>query len=202
MGGTEEFIDNRTVPIPVGNETYYASEYAINGFEGVTVHVSETQTGGTTYPVTFTSQGMVYGGTIDVVSGEMSITWAIADMGDLEWTQWATGYGYFEAYFNAYNTGEETFGLLTTSYPKGYMTDMSYLPLIASRTKQRGILVMDSRYNDITAFKTAVTGQNVAYELSTPITATIDPTTIELNEGENYVWTEEGTTTLTYKAKV
>lgn len=35
----------------------------------------------------------------------------------------------------------------------------------------------------------------------TPITATIDPTTIELNEGENYVWTEESTTTLTYLAK-
>lgn len=75
-GGTEEFVDNRTVPIPVGNETYYASEYEIHGKTGVTVSHGATQGDTPTeYEVEFTSQGTVYGGTVDIVSGELTVTW-------------------------------------------------------------------------------------------------------------------------------
>lgn len=148
-GEAESFVDSRAEKVPVGHSTRYSAEYAINGFEGVTVHVSETQTGGTTYPVTFTSQGTVYGGTIDVVSGELKITW-----------------GYIASY-----NGETLPGVWMSSkevYAEGTSPSL---------------------------------GAEVSYILSTPITATIDPTEIELNEGENYVWTEEGTTTLTYMAR-
>ena len=76
-GGTEEFVDGRTVPIPVGNETYYASEYAVHGKTGVTVShgATEDDPNPTEYEVEFTSQGTVYGGTVDIVSGELSVTW-------------------------------------------------------------------------------------------------------------------------------
>lgn len=75
-GGTEEFIDNRTVPIPVGNETYYAAEYAVEGRAGVTVNHSATSTDTPTeYEVEFTQQGTVYGGTVDIVTGELTVTW-------------------------------------------------------------------------------------------------------------------------------
>ena len=148
-GEAEAFVDARSEKVPVGHSTRYSAEYDINGFEGVTVHVSETQTGGTTYPVTFTTQGTVYGGTVDVVSGELKITW-----------------GYIASY-----NGETLPGVWMSSkevYAEGTSPSL---------------------------------GAEVSYILSTPITATIDPTTIALNEGENYVWTEEGTTTLTYMAK-
>ena len=76
-GGTEEFVDNRTVPIPVGNETYYASEYEVHGKTGVTVSHGATQDdpNPTEHEVEFTSQGTVYGGTVDIVSGVLSVTW-------------------------------------------------------------------------------------------------------------------------------
>lgn len=76
-GGTEEFIDNRTVPMPVGNETYYASEYAVHGKAGVTVShgATEDDPNPTEYEVEFTSQGTVYGGTVDIVSGVLTVTW-------------------------------------------------------------------------------------------------------------------------------
>lgn len=75
-GGTEEFVDNRTVPIPVGNETYYASEFEIHGKTGVTVsHGATSSDTPTEYEVEFTSQGTVYGGTVDIVTGVLTVTW-------------------------------------------------------------------------------------------------------------------------------
>lgn len=75
-GGTEEFIDSRTVPIPVGNETYYASEFEVHGKTGVTVsHGATSSDTPTEYEVEFTSQGTVYGGTVDIVSGVLTVTW-------------------------------------------------------------------------------------------------------------------------------
>lgn len=196
-GEAEAFVDARTEKVPVGHSTRYSAEYDINGFEGVTVHVSETQTGGTTYPVTFTSQGTVYGGTIDVVSGEMSITYAIEDLGNLEWT-----YKIVPPLGNIFQA-PLTSDYTATSYVMAYAkaNNPPSMPFGTYLLDSYGLAIRDPRTQDATEFTRLVTGQKIVYKLATPITATIDPTTIELNEGENYVWTEEGTTTLTYMAK-
>lgn len=197
-GEAEAFVDARTEKVPVGHSTRYSAEYAINGFEGVTVHVSETQTGGTTYPVTFTSQGTVYGGTIDVVSGEMSITYAIEDLGNLEWEYRlspALG-GYV---FTAPFTSDYTATSYVTAYAKA--NNPPAMPYGTYHLEYSGLYIRDPRTTDTTEFTRLVTGQKIVYKLAEPITATIDPTEISLNEGENYVWTEEGTTTLTYMAR-
>ena len=195
-GEAEAFVDARTEKVPVGHSTRYSAEYDINGFEGVTVHVSETQTGGTTYPVTFTSQGTVYGGTVDVVSGEMSITYAIEDLGNLSWiTVTFTSLGIvFMAYLQADDTGTS----YVTAYAKANLPAFSYGEY---SLESDNLFIRDPRTTDGNEFKRLVTGQKIVYKLAEPITATIDPTEISLNEGENYVWTEEGTTTLTYMAK-
>lgn len=57
-GGTEEFVDSRTVPIPVGNETYYASEYAVHGKTSVSVdHSATSGDTPTTYTVSLAPVG-------------------------------------------------------------------------------------------------------------------------------------------------
>ena len=76
-GDTEAFIDSRVVPIPCGHESQSAGEYAVQGKTGLTVNHAQTQADTpTTYSVTFTEQGTVYGGTMDIVSGELSMEWA------------------------------------------------------------------------------------------------------------------------------
>lgn len=196
-GEAEAFVDARTEKVPVGHSTRYSAEYAINGFEGVTVHVSETQTGGTTYPVTFTSQGTVYGGTIDVVSGEMTITYAIEDLGNLEWT-----YKIVPPLGNIFQA-PLTSDYMATSYVTAYAkaNNPPAMPFGTYLLDSYGLAIRDPRTQDATEFTRLVTGQKIVYKLAEPITATIDPTEIALNEGENYVWTEEGTTTLTYMAR-
>ena len=43
----------------------------ISGWDGVSVFVSATDTGGTEYPVTWTESGTVYGGSVDTVNGTL-----------------------------------------------------------------------------------------------------------------------------------
>jgi hypothetical protein len=200
-GEAESFVDARSEKVPVGHSTRYSAEYAINGYNGLTVHVSETQTGGTTYPVTFTSQGTVYGGTIDVVSGEMTIDYVKITN--------TTVYGYSSQY-NTASIKVDTVDMFgsTTHFCNRYvhsresildMPDKSFTVLGYSMGNI--IVVKDSRFTSAEVAEDLLQGTEFVVKIAEPITATIDPTTIALNEGENYVWTEEGTTTLTYMAK-
>lgn len=45
----------------------------ISGWDGLSVFVSPTTTGGTEYPITWQSAGTVYGGTLDVVKGILTV---------------------------------------------------------------------------------------------------------------------------------
>lgn len=62
------------------------------------------------------------------------------------------------------------------------------------------IYVKDTRFTDATAFKTAVTGQPLVYELATPITYTLAPTKIKSLLGDNNIWADAGDTEVTYRA--
>ena len=80
--GTEEYVDyaesqgTRDVAIPVGHYTNYANICPISGRTGLSVYVSPTQdvADATTYAVDWTSEaGTVYGGTLDVVTGVLTV---------------------------------------------------------------------------------------------------------------------------------
>ena len=139
-GDTESFIDTRSIPLPVGNNSHYAGEYAVQGKTGLTVNHAQTQEDTpTTYSVTFTEQGTVYGGVIDIVTGALSITW-----------------GYIASYNGETLTGRW----------------MSSLDVYAEGT-------------------TPTTGAEVAYELASPITAELTPQQVDMLLGENTVWTDD-----------
>lgn len=57
----------------------YENICPITGYDSATLYVSPTtsQADATTYPVTFTDQGTVYGGTFDWVSGVLTVTWGL-----------------------------------------------------------------------------------------------------------------------------
>lgn len=140
-GDTESFIDTRSIPLPVGNNSHYAGEYVVQGKTGLTVNHAQTQEDTPiTYSVTFTEQGTVYGGTVDIVTGVLTITW-----------------GYIASY-----NGETLMGRW-----------MSSLDAYAEGT-------------------TPTTGAEVAYELASPITAELTPQQVDMLLGENTVWTEDG----------
>jgi hypothetical protein len=191
-------VDSRTEKVPVGHSTRYSAEYDINGFDGVTVHVSETQTGGTTYPVTFTSQGTVYGGAIDVVSGEMSITY-IRKANPTVWQ--------FDSQNNVAIIKIHSYYLVDSNQPEcwsnryeytGKTTNLANIPDKSCAIYFSYIAIRDSRFTSAEVAGEMLQGTEFVARITPTITATIDPTTINISEGENYVWAEEGNSTLTY----
>lgn len=150
-GDIESFIDTRSIPLPVGNNSHYAGEYAVQGKTGLTVNHAQTQADTpTTYSVIFTEQGTVYGGTVDIVTGALSITW-----------------GYIASYNGETLTGRW----------------LSSMDVYAEGT-------------------TPTTGAEVAYELASPITATLTPTEVQMLLGENYISNDvDGQMELTYLSK-
>ena len=205
-GGTEEFVDNRTVPIPVGNETYYASEYEVHGKTGVAVShgATEDDPNPTEYEVEFTSQGTVYGGTVDIVSGVLSVNYGRVDMGSLNWRRYKFGgiYAFFanlpdrvpapngqKCYCSKYNKN-------TTGIGIAWLTNKT----MAVNSNTTYIYIRDDSYTDENSFKTALNGMALVYELAEPQTYQLTTQQVQMLLGDNYLETPDGTITITYMA--
>jgi len=184
--GTEEYVTANYVP--VGHDSTYSLVCPISGWDEVETVVSPTQSAddGTTYTTTLPQT--VYGGTLDVVSGVLTVDRAMVDLGTLNW-------GYSSADARFYN------GDLDYKRPAS-ATDVSNAVCSQYEIVKLGVLadgkmclytngymyVKDSRYTDATAFKTAMNGVQLCYELATPTTIQCDPQTVQTLMGDNNVW--------------
>lgn len=153
---------------------------------------------GATYPVSWQSEaGTVYGGTVDVVSGVLTGTWAIVDMGSLNWN---TIQGYPNVFSSSISgKADGQFNLISTMFQTsktGTLANVPDMSIVANLTGY-GIFVKDTQYSDKDLFKTAVTGQSVCYELATPQLVQLTPTQVQMLLGVNNVWANTGAVDLT-----
>lgn len=151
---------------------------------------------GTTY--TTTLGRTVYGGTLDVVSGELVVDRAMVDLGTLTWSYMSSS-----QVFRCTSSPAKNSNIVCSHYATnnpyetwGQMTDKT----IQSGTTDT--VVKDSAYTDATAFKTAMSGVQLVYELATPQTYQLDPTEVDLLLGQNNLWTDCGSVEVTYKADI
>lgn len=180
----------------------------ITGRTGASVLVNSeySETGATTYPITFTSVGTVYAGTMDLVSGRLEVTHG--------------GYTF---------TGDETFGMnggntniiyfngnsLDRPMKSGTWTDdvstkCSHFEKVISNADFGIRFGANSKYiyfyqilntlgiASIADWKTWLASNNVqiTYPLETPLTYTLTPTQVMSLLGENVVWSEDGEVTV------
>lgn len=157
---------------------------------------------GNTYSVDWTSPaGTVYGGTLDVVTGVLTIDRAMVDLGTLNWGYSASAaqfraslnYAKDATYTEVPNMKCEIYK--TVSYAGMANNDMCISRFFAS---VNGINVKDSRYTDAATFKTAMSGVQLCYELATPITYRLAPTQVSVLAGTNNVWSDGGPITIVY----
>ena len=184
-----------------GTTRIYYEESGI--FEGVLTASQFTEYQGTTYNVTFTDQGTVYGGTYDFVNGVLSITHKSIDLGDISWTRSTAG---TYPFFYGTITGETA---VATADVITCMSDRFEAKVNTTISNFRGtnydgkicfqyaqaatIMVQDSGYDDANSFTEAVTGSQFVFELASPQTYTLTPNVINSVLGLNYVWTTIGT---------
>ena len=172
----------------------YSNICPISGRTGVSVYVSPTQNqaDATTYTVDWTTEaGTVYGGTLDVVTGVLTVDRASVDMGTLTWFAYGG-----TAERDRYITG----GLDSLAKTSSSVLCSIFRPRIGSETIVANMAWIGGgqgrtyattnvgAYANAAAFKTAMSGQQLVYELSTPLTYQLTAQEVEALVGTNNVW--------------
>lgn len=163
----------------------------------------------TEYPVSLGQT--VYGGTLDVVTGVLTVDRAMVDLGSLTWN-YVSG-----SSFNLRSTNNIGVVLPATistvpnaissvypvrSYSVTSDTDKSLTIVFATSAQAGKVWVHDTSYTDATAFKTAMNGVQLVYELATPTTVQLSPTEVKTLLGSNSVWADSGDISVGYKADI
>ena len=163
----------------------------ISGWNGLSVFVSPTTTGGTEYPVTWQSAGTVYGGYVDLVRGVLVATHECI----------TSTWGSFR---NKTIIGDNTRGVIDTIHNAKSSGGTNSICNVAKKywnyTNDTTHFYADCSYayvflpNDI--------DENIEiqiiYELTTPITYTLTPQQINTLIGTNNIWSDAGEVTVTY----
>lgn len=156
---------------------------------------------GTSYSVTFSDQGTVYGGTYDFVTGEGKITMLSYDLAGRTWTmETFDGNNVFSC--NAISTKALNYNFLCNKY-RNAETYRSILQngecgCYNNTNGRNRISICDNAYSTVADFVASIADIQVVYELATPQTFSLSAQQIETLLGENNVWSDAGEITLTY----
>lgn len=168
-----------------------------SGWTGADISVN-----GTTRTVTWTDAGTVYAGTLDVMTGKLTVTHAIIDLGTLDWSLSVAERSVFRTDVTGrkYSTTEIGFcsgytfyGNATLSVMQNNLPDMEF----GFQITKRFICVRDMRYTDAAAFKTAVSGIMLVYPVTSPSEYDLTPLEIATVTGQNSISADCGDMTVT-----
>ena len=159
-----------------------------------------------TYSITFpTEAGTVYGGTLDVTTGVLTVDRAMVDLGDLDWT---ISYGRFNAQLSNIKPSSRQGAkpnIICSSYPtitpnEWYAGNIGITSLINGYVGEGYVGLIDPSYSDAATLKTALSGVQLVYELTNPITYQLTPQEVETLLGQNNIWADCGDVSVDYNA--
>lgn len=185
----------------------YSNICPISGSTGLSVYVSPTQdiADATTYAEDWTSQaGTVYGGTLDIVTGVLTVDREMVDMGTMAWNK--AGSGYYSTSINkVVKKGSATYGYdnaISSQYKSVNILSLAGLPNFGLSVDTGGnVQLKDSRYATAAELKSGLDGVQLCYELATPITYQLTAQEVKTLLGQNYVWSNNGgVIAITYRA--
>lgn len=195
--GFEEFFDHYEVQFEKGSTSTPYEPYA-----------------GTTYPVSWqTEAGTVYGGTVDVVTGVLTVDRAGVDLGAIDYAMFSSGFSRSRFRTTALetlikkppnnNTPVEAISSMfdLVNWGTGNSTDVVGV-FGVDTDGDLSVWLNASDYSDATAFKMAMSGQKVVYKLAQTQTYQLTPTQVHALLGQNNVWADCGDVEVQYKADV
>lgn len=169
----------------------------ISGRTGLNIYVSPTTNAAdaTTYAVDWTSQaGTVYGGTVDVVTGVLTVD-------SVYFTdKWKNGAG--ATSLGSYTKRSFTHAV-KSKYPNYVKTPICNVANYKAQFTEDSLhfYVNSAETNNILVFlpndTDGETDIQVCYELATPFTYQLTPQDIITLVGDNYIWSDSGDVTIT-----
>jgi hypothetical protein len=166
----------------------------ISGWTGCNVVVSPTTDAqdGQTYNIHFPSEaGTVYGGTLDVTTGVLTVTMAEVDLGTLTWVYIASN----KIFFTTINDKKPSiYEGAVSQYANGsWWGEWADKDCVwCGNAANDGFVVKDTRFTDAATFKSAMSGVQFCYELATPQTYQLTPTEVQMLLGTNNIWADTG----------
>ena len=186
---------NNVILVVTNGTTYSATTIYPQLEVGSTATVYQAYTAET---ITIPLGQTVYGGTVDAVSGVMTVDRAMVDLGSLTWEAGTDSIG-------TYFSGSISKGVvsLTENICTIYKTVLSTNVLnncIAMANSGWVVYVRDNRYETATDFTTGVNGQLFVYKLATPVTVQLTAQQLTTLLGTNNVWSDGGNVDVDYVA--
>lgn len=169
----------------------------ISGFDEVEVNVSDADTSNPTV-YTVTLPDTIYGGTLDVTTGLLTVDRAEVDLGTLNWTYvTASSTFYADDDLNEKRTTGITVKcdryLAVPNISDVYAMQVDNSICVRSVADEyHRVYVKDRRFTNAEDFTTAVAGAQLVYELATPQTYQLTPTAVKSLLGYNNIYTNCG----------
>ena len=182
----------------------YANICPISGLTGLSVYVSPTQDpdDATVYNVDWSAQaGTVYHGTVDVVTGELTVDMVSVNLNPAAKYENANGYFW-------YTTNTELSIGAISGLNAGLISNRLVALSNVAETTQEGKIVFYAngiiRWKEqgslsLADYRTYLASNplQIVYELATPLTYQLTPQEIGVLTGTNYVWLSDGDVSLT-----
>ena len=175
--------------IQIGSADFMADKLKIKAYE-----VAES------YPISLGQT--VYGGTLDVVSGELTITRILESMQNRGWTlvdglwegnapsMWKVGEG-------GYTVASD---IMCEIYKNGSLKDVKELGTATLALRGTKLYIKDTNYSTATDFNNSLANRYFCVLLKTPTTIALTPTQVTTLLGNNNIWANSGTVEVEYRA--
>lgn len=187
---------------PATSWTPYENICPISAITGLSVYVSPTQDpdDATVYNVEWSTQaGTVYGGTVDVVTGVLTVDKVCVNLGDYDWTYDSTYTRFQHTFTNIKNQSARTLPMQCSALEPIY--DGRAIGSVPDNAVYSGNSVVNIKYSaaggNTTSFKTAMNGVQLCYPLGSPYTYQLTPQEIQALVGTNNVWSSSGDVSVT-----
>ena len=156
------------------------------------------------YHVEFPDGQTIYGGTLDIVSGVLTVEWLKLNLSEryFDYYDTASGHLFRTTVIQGWDAKSNSTDFFVNTYK--ITTQAQRTNLTASVSADGRLDIIDDDYSDRDSFKAALAemGAVLVYHLATPQTIQLDPVTIQTLIGNNTVWTDtNGTNTVVYLKK-
>ena len=154
-----------------------------------------------------TEAGTVYGGTLNVTTGLLTVTWGASDLGDQIWVYNDTEYSYGHFSMNKTISGKaENSNFICSHYTnldhrRNNLRDKEIGRYNNTSSGYNRMVIRDDDYTDAASFKAALSGVLIAYELASPVTYQLTAQQLTMLAGSNAIWADTGDVTVTYQAE-
>lgn len=166
-----------------------------------------------TYSIDWTTEaGTVYGGSLDVTTGVLTVDRAIVDMGNINWSKSSTSSSVGGSVFAMPISSFDPPMALRARYTENTMlcdlfktcsANIWFVNTMADyevMSNETSIYLSASDYETASAFQTAMVGRQLCYKLATPQTYQLTPQQLMTLLGTNNVWADTGNVSVTYPA--